>query len=679
MMAIILTSIFNFLIGSFPDDFCAWKPRYDGQSDILPDARRQCSGSRIEEQPASIYIEMACIFAFTGEYVGRLLTCGVVMPVGRFICSPMNVLDLVAIAPWYITELVVFVTHGEGGVGQFFSIVRLVRLARILRIFKASKSLKLMQVLGRTLKRSAPALATLLLLVFVLMLFFGAIIATVEGGKYNRFMRAYLRDSGLSTPYMSIPQAMYYCMTSMTTVGYGDLFPETPLGQLTGICTILLGIVALSLPITLIGSTFREEYDEIQRVEERERRLKLMREQETVNEQAASGEMPKPPDSFVRNKLVRSLAFLSLRGRALSPQPRSSQEWKRRSIPGLAEAEWLIEDYKLSARADIKDTVLRSELDLLRLARRTIIQSRVCTKRKPQAAKLETACSAFGAVTAMTLFSKAGADASARGSSRDAVTELSHGTGDSNATRRADVTVTDIDDKDDARLAPPPEVSVPIGGVAGSSSSSSSRNAANGAGAEGGSSAVGGGAGAVASANEPRSLLYDLDDLDISDGARDLAAGSDLKQPPKPPPLPAPTTAPVQPPAHHVRPSKIDLDEGPDAPPIQLQIAAALRQNAGKVLDLFRAWDANGDGEVSKKEFRKAMPTIGLDVPVQEVDALFDSWDQDGGGVLHYKELSKVLKSPAPPPTSVKQAPVSDPGRAPKRDPRAGGIRGPDG
>ena len=192
----------------------------------------------------------------------------------------------------------------------------------------------------------------------------------------------------------------------------------------------------------------------------------------------------------------------------------------------------MIEDYKLSARADIKDTVLRSELDLLRLARRTIIQSRVCTKRKPQAAKLETACSAFGAVTAMTLFSKAGADANARGSSRDAVTELSKGTGDSNATRRADVTVSDIDDKDDARLAPPPEVSVPMGGDAGSSISSSSRNAANGAGAEGGSSAVGGGAGAVASANKPRSLLDDLDsrldDLDIPDGARDLAAGSNL-------------------------------------------------------------------------------------------------------------------------------------------------------
>ena len=47
MMAVILTSIGNFVIGSFPDDFCKWTPRYDGESNILPDARRQCSASRI--------------------------------------------------------------------------------------------------------------------------------------------------------------------------------------------------------------------------------------------------------------------------------------------------------------------------------------------------------------------------------------------------------------------------------------------------------------------------------------------------------------------------------------------------------------------------------------------------------------------------------------------------------
>ena len=115
----------------------------------------------------------------------------------------------------------------------------------------------------------------------------------------------------------------------------------------------------------------------------------------------------------------------------------------------------------------------------------------------------------------------------------------------------------------------------------------------------------------------------------------------------KPPPVEPPAAKPTKKGSNTL--GKIDLDEGPDAPPIQLQIAAALRQNAGKVLDLFREWDANGDGEVSKKEFRKAMPAIGLDVSVQEVDALFDSWDWDGGGALNLRELSKVLKSPPPP------------------------------
>ena len=124
----------------------------------------------------------------------------------------------------------------------------------------------------------------------------------------------------------------------------------------------------------------------------------------------------------------------------------------------------------------------------------------------------------------------------------------------------------------------------------------------------------------------------------------------------KPPPVEPPAAKPTKKGSNTL--GKIDLDEGPDAPPIQLQIAAALRQNAGKVLDLFREWDANGDGEVSKKEFRKAMPAIGLDVSVQEVDALFDSWDRDGGGALNFKELSKVLKSPPSPPGAaiVKQA-----------------------
>ena len=69
-----------------------------------------------------------------------------------------------------------------------------------------------------------------------------------------------------------------------------------------------------------------------------------------------------------------------------------------------------------------------------------------------------------------------------------------------------------------------------------------------------------------------------------------------------------------------------------------------LTTNAVRVIDLFREWDEDGDGVVSKKEFRKAMPLLGLEVPKKEIDALFESWDPDGSGRLELKEMEKQLR-----------------------------------
>ena len=63
------------------------------------------------------------------------------------------------------------------------------------------------------------------------------------------------------------------------------------------------------------------------------------------------------------------------------------------------------------------------------------------------------------------------------------------------------------------------------------------------------------------------------------------------------------------------------------------------------MLDLFRSWDANGDGEISRKEFHKSIPALGLDVAKSDIDALFEQWDSDGGGSLAYKELRKILNT----------------------------------
>ena len=92
---------------------------------------------------------------------------------------------------------------------------------------------------------------------------------------------------------------------------------------------------------------------------------------------------------------------------------------------------------------------------------------------------------------------------------------------------------------------------------------------------------------------------------------------------------------------------QIDLDEGPLAKPISDQLAEALRSNSTRVLDLFRSWDTDGDGEVSRKEFHKAMPLLGFDASKKDIDDLFSAWDKDGGGSLDFKELQKILRPPA--------------------------------
>jgi Ca2+-binding EF-hand superfamily protein len=87
-----------------------------------------------------------------------------------------------------------------------------------------------------------------------------------------------------------------------------------------------------------------------------------------------------------------------------------------------------------------------------------------------------------------------------------------------------------------------------------------------------------------------------------------------------------------------------DLDESPGALPIAEQIISKITANAGKVLDLFRSWDADGDGVITRREFHKAMYALGLKVPKGVIDSIFTGWDRDGGGEITLVELQKVLR-----------------------------------
>ena len=103
-----------------------------------------------------------------------------------------------------------------------------------------------------------------------------------------------------------------------------------------------------------------------------------------------------------------------------------------------------------------------------------------------------------------------------------------------------------------------------------------------------------------------------------------------------------------------------------DAGEVAKQLRTALADSATRLLDLFRAWDDNGDGLISKKEFRAAVVALGFkEVPKSECDALFDMFDKDHSGVIDYKEMSKALR-PKQHRASSEGAPGPAPAPAPK-------------
>jgi len=76
---------------------------------------------------------------------------------------------------------------------------------------------------------------------------------------------------------------------------------------------------------------------------------------------------------------------------------------------------------------------------------------------------------------------------------------------------------------------------------------------------------------------------------------------------------------------------------------VQQQLQQVLRDNAVRVIDIFREWDEDGDGLVSKKEFRNAVSALGYQAPREDVDAVFSLFDEDGSGMIEYGELKRAL------------------------------------
>ncbi|XP_042597783.1 potassium voltage-gated channel subfamily V member 1-like [Cyprinus carpio] len=189
-------------------------------------------------------LEYICIIWFTGELVLRFMC---VRDKCRFSRSVVNIIDLLAILPFYVT-LAVESLHGGSteleNVGRVVQVLRLLRFLRMLKLGRHSTGLK---SLGMTIAQCYEEVGLLMLFLSVGI----SIFATVEYA---------IEHDMPETTFTNVPSAWWWGTTSMTTVGYGDIRPETGLGKVIAFICILSGILILALPIAIINDRFSACY-----------------------------------------------------------------------------------------------------------------------------------------------------------------------------------------------------------------------------------------------------------------------------------------------------------------------------------------------------------------------------------------------------------------------------------
>jgi len=171
-------------------------------------------------------VEWVLTILFTFEYGLRIASLG---KPSRYMRSFYGIVDLIAILPTYISLLI------PGS--QYLMVVRVLRLLRIFRILKLAQYLNEAELLLKAMRSSMRKISVFLFVVLSLVLIFGSMLYLVEGEEHG---------------FSSIGISCYWAITTLTTVGYGDIAPQTPLGRALASLIMVLGYGVIAVPTGIV-------------------------------------------------------------------------------------------------------------------------------------------------------------------------------------------------------------------------------------------------------------------------------------------------------------------------------------------------------------------------------------------------------------------------------------------
>lgn len=186
--------------------------------------------------------EFFSVLIFSVEYVARLWIAvenpAYSAPIAgrfRFICSWGALIDLLAILPFYLSFIAIDLRF-----------IRVFRLLRILRLLKIARYLNALDMISLVVKRRKEHLLITVLLVMFMLVISSTIIYFIESPVQP-------------ARFSSIPETMWWGVATLTTIGYGDMYPITPIGKVIGSIISILGIGLFALPTGILTSGFAEE------------------------------------------------------------------------------------------------------------------------------------------------------------------------------------------------------------------------------------------------------------------------------------------------------------------------------------------------------------------------------------------------------------------------------------